>query len=64
LSILVRSRSISFLYISDSIDFPLDTEIQDSSDSAITLSQAMVSRQQLLLADVEQACQKFEAALS
>jgi hypothetical protein len=60
----VSSRAVSFLHISDTTDISLDTEIQDSSDSANTLSQAMVSRQQLLLADIEQACQKFEAALS
>jgi hypothetical protein len=60
----VSSRAVSFLHINDNTDISLDTEIQDSSDSASTLSQAMISRQQLLLADVEQACQTFEAALS
>jgi hypothetical protein len=42
----------------------LDTELHDSSESASTLSQAMVSRQHLLLADVEQTCEKFNTELS
>ena len=60
----MSSRAVSFLHISDTTHISLETEIQDSSDSASTLSQAMISRQQLLLPDVEKACQTFEAALS
>ncbi|KAF4626102.1 hypothetical protein G7Y89_g12058 [Cudoniella acicularis] len=42
----------------------LDTELQNSSESASTLSRAMMSRSHLLLADVEQACEKFETDLN
>jgi hypothetical protein len=45
-------------------DHGLDTELQDFSSSTATLSQALMSRQHLLIADVEEVCEKFEASLS
>jgi hypothetical protein len=45
-------------------NFNLDTELGEFSDSTATLSQALTSRKQLLIADVEDGCQKFEASLS
>jgi hypothetical protein len=38
-------------------------EIQDSSPSARSLTEAMASRQRLLLTNFEKACEKFEADL-
>jgi hypothetical protein len=45
-------------------DLSLDTELQGSSPSAPTLIQTLASHQRLMHTNVEQACDKFEAALS
>jgi len=55
------------LFIQDLMDNAIEsieTELQDSSDSVDTLCQTLESHERLLLADLEQACEKFEAELS
>jgi hypothetical protein len=42
----------------------LETELDESWDSIATLSDALMTRQHLLIAEVEEVFEKFEAGLS
>lgn len=45
-------------------DHGSDTELLDFSDSTLTLSQALISRQHLLIEDIEEVFEKLEESLS
>lgn len=45
-------------------DYGLDTELHNVSDSTATLNQVLALRQNLLLSNIEEVCEKFEAGLS